>query len=88
MEIIERKVSRNTNDYHVTWFVKSGFRHFIIDWNSCPFDTGKPEAMAFLASQKAKVTKWNELAVSYKTSPEDAIKECIHKLRIKGFIYE
>lgn len=91
MEVIERKYKTSTNcdGDHATWLIKSGLYYFLIDYNSCPFDTGKPETMAFAADKNGMVTNWGkELAVSYEKNPTKGIQDCVRQLRVKGLIYD
>lgn len=57
---------------------------FVISWLAFALDTRRPEAMAF-ASKDGFIKTWDDVAVSHKENPEDALADILDKLSALGY---
>lgn len=57
---------------------------FVIFWFALAFGTRRPEAIA-LASKDGLVRVWDDVAVSHKENPEDALADILDKLSALGY---
>ena len=54
--------------------------HVLLSYAPCPFDTGRPETMAFICDKGGRVLDWSELCASYALDHETGMPECIETL--------
>lgn len=87
LELVDTINTQTLSGNGIRWVYKiREFWYACVDWVPRPFDTHKPEAMAFRCSKNGVIADWDELAVSYCENAQDARDDCLGQMREKGII--